>query len=110
MTTGIPLWLLIGLAALVTYAWRGGGVLLGRKIDIETPMFRWASAVAYALLAGLVARMIIFPEGPLAQTELPSRLAAPAAAATVFFLTRRNLLLGVLAGMVVLVLLSLGLG
>ena len=35
MTTGIPLWLLIGLAALVTYAWRGGGVLLGRKIDIE---------------------------------------------------------------------------
>lgn len=110
MTTGIPLWLLIGLAALVTYGWRGGGVLLGRKIDIESPMFRWASAVAYALLAGLVARMIIFPEGPLAETELASRLAATAAAAAVFFLTRRNLLLGVLAGMVVLVLLSLGLG
>jgi branched-subunit amino acid transport protein len=54
--------------------------------------------------------MIIFPEGPLAQTELPSRLAATAAAATVFFLTRRNLLFGVAAGMLVLVLLSLGMG
>ncbi len=109
MTETAPVWLLIALAALVTYGWRGAGVLLGRNIDVESPLFRWASAVAYALLAGLVARMIVFPEGPLAATELPSRLAATAAAAAVFFLTRRNLLLGVAAGMAVLVLLSLGL-
>ncbi len=108
MTDNLPLWLLIALAAAVTYGWRGAGVLLGRNINVDSRMFRWASAVAYALLAGLVARMIVFPEGPLAETELPSRLAATAAAATVFFLTRRNLLLGVAAGMAVLVLFSLG--
>jgi branched-subunit amino acid transport protein len=106
MTAGPELWLLIGLAAAVTYGWRAAGVLLGRKIDVDSRAFRWASAVAYALLAGLVARMIVLPEGPLAATDLASRLAA--AAAAVFFLTRRNLLLGVATGMVVLALLSIG--
>ena len=108
MTDSLPVWLLIALAAAVTYGWRGAGVLLGRNIDVDSRLFRWASAVAYALLAGLVARMIVFPEGPLAATELASRLAAAAAGACVFFLTRRNLLLGLGAAMAVLVLLSLG--
>jgi len=104
------IYVLIALAALVTYGWRGAGALLGRRIDVDSRAFRWATAVAYALLAGLVARMIVMPEGPLADTALPSRLGATAAAATVFFLTRRNLLLGAAAGMLVLVLLSLEMG
>lgn len=99
-------WALIALAAAVTYGWRGAGALLGRRIDVDSRAFRWASAVAYALLAGLVARMIVFPEGPLAETGLASRLAAAVAAAAVFLATRRNLLLGVATGMTVLVLLS----
>jgi len=104
------IWWLLVLAAVVTYAWRMAGVLLGRSIDVDSRSFRWASAVAYALLAGLVARMIVLPEGPLAETELASRLAAAAAAAAVFFLTRKNLLLGVATGVAVLALMSIGLG
>lgn len=108
MTGDVSIWIVVALAALVTYGWRAGGVLLGRNIDVDSRIFRWASAVAYALLAGLVARMIVMPEGPLASTELPHRLAAAVAAAAVFFVTRRNLLLGVATGMAVLVLMSLG--
>jgi branched-subunit amino acid transport protein len=108
MTDGTSIWLAIALAAAVTYGWRAGGVRLGRSIDVDSRLFRWASAVAYALLAGLVARMILLPEGPLAATELPHRLGAAVAAAAVFFLTRKNLLLGVATGMAVLVLMSFG--
>jgi branched-subunit amino acid transport protein len=100
-------WFLIAIAALVTYGWRFAGVLLGGRIDTDSPLFRWSAAVAYALLAALIARMILMPEGPLAATELTHRLAAAAAAAFVFFVTRRNLLLGCAAGMTVLVLLSI---
>jgi branched-subunit amino acid transport protein len=110
MTDIDPLWYILILAAVVTYAWRMAGVMLGRRIDVDGRAFRWASAIAYALLAGLVARMIILPEGPLAATELPHRIAAAAAAAAVFFLTRKNLLLGVATGMAVLTMAGMGLG
>ncbi|MDZ4735578.1 MAG: AzlD domain-containing protein [Rhodospirillaceae bacterium] len=100
-------WFVIGIAAIVTYGWRFAGVLLGGRIDTNSRLFRWSAAVAYALLAALIARMILMPEGPLAATDLTHRLAAAAAAAFVFFLTRRNLLLGCAAGMAVLVLLSI---
>ncbi|MEX0809410.1 MAG: AzlD domain-containing protein [Dongiaceae bacterium] len=100
-------WILIGIAAIVTYGWRFAGVLLGGRIDTDSRLFRWSAAVAYALLAALIARMILMPEGPLAETALAHRLAGAAAAALVFFLTRRNLLLGCAAGMVALILLSI---
>jgi branched-subunit amino acid transport protein len=106
MSEGLYPWFLIAMAALVTYGWRFAGVLLGGRIDVDSGMFRWSAAVAYALLAGLIARMILMPEGPLAETALSHRLAAAAAASFVFFLTRRNLLLGCAAGMAVLILLS----
>ena len=47
----------------MTYMWRFLGVLLARRFSIESPLLRWIELVAYALIAGLVARMLIFPEG-----------------------------------------------
>jgi branched-subunit amino acid transport protein len=99
-------WLVIAAAALTTYAWRGVGVLLSGRIDLDSAVFRWVSALAYALLAALIARMIVLPIGPLAATALPDRLGAVAAAAAIFLLTRRNLLLGVTVGAVVMMALT----
>lgn len=100
-----PLLVLV-IAALVTYAWRGLGVLLSGRIDPEGPAFEWVGCVAYALLAGLIARMIVLPIGPLEATALGARLAAAAAALAIFFLSRKNLGLGVAAGAGALVLLT----
>src|SRR5262249_23055492 len=66
-------WLVLLAGAGVTYAWRGIGVLLSGRIDAEGPLFRWIGAVAYALLAALIARMIVLPIGPLAATALVDR-------------------------------------
>jgi branched-subunit amino acid transport protein len=101
-------WIVLGLAAVVTYAWRGVGVVLSGRIDPNGAAVRWIGAVAYALLAGLIARMIVLPQGPLQDTAMTDRIAAAAIALVIFLLTRRNLVAGVFAGAGVLVLLTVG--
>lgn len=112
LPAGWPDWgwpfLLMAVGAGVTYAWRALGVALAGRINPNGPMFEWAACVAYALLAGLVARMIVFPVGPLERTDTGSRVFAAILALVVFFLARRNILAGVLAGVTALVLLTLG--
>lgn len=94
--------------ALVTYFWRGLGVALSGRIDAGSPLFEWVACVAYALLAGLIARMIVLPNGPLADTAAADRIAAAVIALAIFFLARRNVGLGVGAGAGALVLITLG--
>lgn len=93
----IDWWLIAALAvaALVTYGWRALGVLLSGRLRIDGPLFDWIACVAYALLAGLVARMILLPSGPLARTALPDRVLATLAGVAAFYAWRRG---GVLFG------------
>ena len=101
------IWMLIAGAFVVTYMWRGLGVALGGGMSLDGPLFRWVAAVAYAMLAGLIARMIILPLGALAATPLSERLLAAAIALLVFLFSRRNMLLAVFSGAAALVLLQL---
>jgi branched-subunit amino acid transport protein len=101
------IWLAIAGAAVVTYASRGLGVLLSGRLNTDGPLFRWVSAVAYALLAALIARLIVLPLGPLQATTLPDRLVSAALALSVFLLTKRNLMLGVATGGAALALLKI---
>jgi len=85
-------------AALATYLWRGLGVLLSGRLDPGGRLFEWIACVAYALLAALMARMIVYPTGPLAETALLDRLLAPACGIAAYFLSRRNVLVGSAVG------------
>ena len=96
--------LVIVVGAVATYVWRALGVSLSGRIDPEGALFQWAACVAYALLAALVARMILLPTGPLAETPMIDRLVAACLALAVFFGSRLNMLLGVGVGAGVLVL------
>ncbi len=101
------IWLLIAGAFVVTYMWRGLGVALGGGISLEGPLFRWVAAVAYAMLAGLIARMILLPLGALGATPIAERLLAAGIALAVFHVSRRNMLLAVFSGAATLVVLEL---
>jgi len=92
-------WLAVLTGALVTYLPRALGVILSGRIDAESRLFEWISCVAYAILAALVARMIVLPTGPLGETALPTRLIGVAVGIAVFFLARREILSGCIAGM-----------
>ncbi len=84
--------------AAATYVWRALGVALSGRIDPKGPVFEWVACIAYALIMALVARMVLMPTGPLAETPLPDRLGATALALAIFFLGRGNMLAGVGAG------------
>lgn len=101
----VPAWLVALLCGLATYLWRGLGVLLSGGLRTESPIFVWVGCVAYAMIAGLIARILLMPSGTLEQTLLADRLLACAAAAAVFFFGGRNLFYGVLTGGAALVLL-----
>jgi branched-subunit amino acid transport protein len=90
--------MLVIAASLATYAWRGVGVLLAGRIRAESEIFKWVAAVAYAMIAGLVSRILVMPSGMLAETHLTERLAACVLALLAYRIARRNLLVGVAAG------------
>lgn len=89
---------LVLLAAAVTFLWRGLGAALASRIDTEGALFRWIACVSYATVAGLISRMAVLPTGDLAETPLVLRVGAVAVGFAVFFLAKRNLLLGAAAG------------
>lgn len=99
-------WIFVLVGAAATYIWRALGVALSGRIDPEGPVFRWVGCIAYAVLAGLIARMIFLPVGSVATTPLWHRAAAAGVALVVFYLARRSLPLGVTLGGITLVALS----
>lgn len=94
--------------AVATLLWRALGVVLSGRIKADSLLLDLVGCIAYALLAALVARMILLPIGPLQAVNLPARLVAVGAALLVFYVFRRNLLAGVLAGGATLTLLAAG--
>jgi hypothetical protein len=69
-----------------------------RHIDAEGAIFQWITCVSYAMVAGLIFRMIVMPESELAGVSLPIRGISVAIAFAAYFLFQRRLIAGVLAG------------
>lgn len=84
--------------AAATYLWRALGIAFSARVEPESALFRWVTCVSYAMLAGLISRMTILPLGSLAETPLSFRLGAMGIAIGVFFLARRSVFTGVVAG------------
>ena len=81
-----------------TYMWRALGVAVSSRLPPDSELFAWVGCVAFAMLAGLVSRMVLMPSGPLEATALWQRLAATAFAMVVYLVvTRKNLFAGVLS-------------
>jgi hypothetical protein len=96
--------LLLLVGFLPNEVWRMLGLVFGHGIDEESELFSWARAVATAVLAGVIAKILLFPPGALAIVPLIVRLAAIACGLGAFLVVRRSVFAGVVAGEVVLVL------
>jgi hypothetical protein len=104
MSAGLdPYVALILVGFLPNEIWRWLGVMLGRGLDAESEIVAWVRAVATALVAGVIARIVLFPPGALASVPLGVRLGAIAAGFFAYLLVRRSAFAGVLAGEAVLV-------
>jgi hypothetical protein len=104
LSHGIPGYLFLFVAGFVaTQPWRWLGVFLSKDMRPDSELLKWVRAVSSALIAGLVARMIVFPAGALVFVPLWLRIGAFAFGIAVLLLTRRNMGVGILAGVGALV-------
>ncbi len=70
---------------LATDIWRWLGVLAGNRLRDDSEALNWVRAVATALVAAVIAKLILYPTGVLAQSPLWLRLGAVAVGAIAFF-------------------------
>jgi branched-subunit amino acid transport protein len=99
-------WLILGLAAAGTYAWRALGVLLSGKLTQDSPLFRWVTCVTYAMVAALVVRIIVLPVGLLAEIPLVYRLIATGVALAVMVIFKQGLVPALVTGTLLISLFS----
>jgi hypothetical protein len=95
--------ILIAIGFLPSEVWRWLGIVLGRGLDENSELILWVRAVATALIAGVVARIVLIPPGALAAVPLPVRLVALGGGFFAFLFIRRSAFAGVVVGEVLLV-------
>lgn len=101
MTETASLWPYILLAAVATGIWRVLGVALAGRVKPNSAAFDAVNAVAYAMVAGLMMRVIVFPVGLVAETPMLDRIVALLAAVLVWKLRGGAVLEGLGAGIAV---------
>ena len=83
--------LVILVTSFATYLSRFLGVLSSEKIKEASKIFKWFDCVAYSVLAALIARMVIFPAGELAESGIFIRLFVVIISVAMFLFTKKNL-------------------
>ena len=76
--------------SLATFLSRFLGAISSQGIKEKSKLFRWFNCLAYATLAALIARTIIFPAGILIDASYSSRLIVVLLSLFVFFISKKN--------------------
>ena len=79
--------------SIATYISRFMGALTSEKVSVNSKIFKWFNCVAYSTLAALLGRMIIFPAGVLADSDLLIRLIVFFICIAIFIISKRNLVI-----------------
>ncbi len=98
-----PIAAILLVAALPTHIWRWLGVLFAGRMDETSEVFVWVKAVATALVAALIAKLVLMPTGPLAALPVAVRCGAALLALAVYVVAGKRLAIGIAAGELALV-------
>lgn len=97
-----PYLVLILVGFLPTEVWRMLGVVAARGVDEESELVVWVRAIAVAVLAGVIAKLTLFPPGALADVPAAVRVGAVTIGLAGFLVARRSVFAGVVVGEIVL--------
>ena len=86
----LNIFLSIIVTSIATYLSRFLGVVSSVKINESSKIFRWFNCLAYATLAALIARTVIFPAGVLIEASYLSRFLVIILSLIIFFISKRN--------------------
>ena len=76
--------------SLATFSSRLLGAISSEGIKETSKLFKWFNCLAYATLAALIARTIIFPVGVLNDASYLSRLIVVILSLLLFFISKKN--------------------
>ena len=82
--------LAILVTSLATYISRFLGVLTSKKIKETSKIFKWFNCLAYSTLSALLARIIIFPAGALADVDYLIRFIVVFICLVIFLIAKKN--------------------
>ena len=99
-----PYLLLILVGYLPNEIWRVLGLVLARGLNEDSQIVVWSRVVATAILAGVIAKLILFSSGALATIPLTVRVTAAVCGFLAFLAVKRSVFAGVVAGEAVLLL------
>ena len=98
--------LVILVTSFATYLSRFLGVISSEKIKETSKIFKWLNCIAYATLAALIARMIVFPAGVLSESAIFLRFIVIMSAIILFLITKKNLVYPTVLSAIILALLN----
>jgi len=99
-----PYLVLILVGFLPNEIWRAFGLVLARGLNEDSEIVVWSRAVATAILAAVIAKLILFPSGTLDNIPLAVRIAAAACGFVAFICIKRSVFAAVLIGEAILLL------
>jgi len=82
--------LAILVTSLATYISRFFGVITSNKVKETSKIFRWFNCLAYSTLSALLARIIIFPAGALAEVDYFIRFIVVFICLIIFLISKKN--------------------
>ncbi|MCO5163425.1 MAG: AzlD domain-containing protein [Mesorhizobium sp.] len=88
---------------LATDVWRFLGVFIGGRVSEESDAMVLVRTIATALVAAVIANLIVFPGGVLADTSVALRIGAAAAGFAAYLALRHSMLAGIVVSEVVLI-------
>ena len=92
--------------SLATYISRFLGVLTSKKIKQNSKIFRWFNCLAYSTLSALLARIVIFPAGALAEVDYLIRFIVVFICLVIFLISKKNFVYPTILSALLLTLLS----
>ena len=99
-----PYLVLVLVGFLPNEIWRAFGLVLARGLNEDSEIVVWSRAVATAILAAVIAKLILFPSGTLDNIPLAVRIAAAACGFVAFICIKRSVFAAVLVGEAILLL------
>jgi branched-subunit amino acid transport protein len=92
--------------SLATYISRFLGVITSNKIKENSKIFKWFNCLAYSTLSALLARLIIFPVGALAEVDYITRFVVVFICLIIFLIGKKNFVYPTVLSALLLTLLS----
>ena len=99
-----PYLVLVLVGFLPNEIWRAFGLVLARGLNEDSEIVVWSRAVATAILAAVIAKLILFPSGTLDNIPLAVRITAAACGFVAFICIKRSVFAAVLIGEAILLL------